>query len=210
MAGLVVSGVSRVEFTECRFGAEPETRSTPAFAGVAVVGSTTPNTRTRVQIGHCYFGPRRGAGFDLVGDVSAEAVESAFAPHAAVFAVRNQGDSPVNINLRHCTFLMDGGSVVEADETGRAEISAGYCVFATPPAPNGEAATPPAPGDRPARPTVVLHETGTSHGDARFTGDGPNAYFRVAPYALGKESYTFSKAVANWVEPPATDEQAVD
>jgi hypothetical protein len=209
--GVLIAEAARLSLSECRFQADPGLRSTET-AGLAVHrGPEGPSTE--VEADSCYFGLRRGVAVQLAGRVRARVAESAFAPHPVAFALRGDPDAvppgpgePSELNLRHCSFLLDGGAIAEAED-GRWLVTAGYCVFA---------AGPPDPAavflaDPPARP-AVLRLPGDPAA-ARFVGrpGEPNAYYQTDPLADADRGYSFDEA-GRWATPlpPAADTAAVE
>lgn len=215
--GLLVADAGSVELSECRFTIEADPRTADSSC-VAVVRSTL-DTSTALTARHCYFGPRRGSGVELTGRVVAAVTESAFAPGNTAFSLRNgpvaATDSGAvaesSLSLTHCTFLLEHGSVAEVEAAARWRVTAGLCVFAAPPS-SDDALMATSPPESTAVPACVLRSL-SGPGLSRFVGRDsmPNAYYRVAPFVLGRVAYTFEElSVQRAVLPSATDAAAVE
>jgi hypothetical protein len=120
-----------------------------------------------------------------VGLVKADVSESGFAPHPAAFHLDDPTEDGVppevasELTLRHCTFLLDKGAVVEAGDGVRWRVAAGHCVFAAaPPTPAEAMAMVP---ERPDRRSALVRLTGARADGVRFAAlpNEPSATFRT-------------------------------
>ena len=104
-----------------------------------------------------------------------------------------------SLTLRHSSFLLDQkGAVAEADDMADWQVSAGYCVFATPAASDSGMAMARimGDGDVPTRPAVLRTKSGSpEYCDARYDGltGEPNVYYNVDPFATLRRNYTFAE-----------------
>jgi tRNA A-37 threonylcarbamoyl transferase component Bud32 len=207
--GVLVSDSDALTVSECRFHADPALTVLDT-AGLAVVRDTA-KPRTEVTVHNCYFGLRRGVAVQLVGSVKAAVRESAFDRHPTVFALRGEsaGAERSELDLTHCTFLLDRGAVADAAEEARWAVSAGFCVFAAVPQDPAAVMMGTSPDD-PLRKPVVLRLPGDTAA-ARFTGTGDaNAYYHTDAAADSVRGYTFDEA-RQWPNaPPAVDSAAVE
>ena len=200
--GLAVTGPGNATLTGCRF--EPAAGlEAAAVTGLAVTAPSDNPSATTVAIEHCYFAVRQTVAVRLTGPVRATVTESAFAPHQASFALRTpyaaRGGVPGTLVLRHCSFLLDQqGAVAEAEDAADWRVSAGYCVFATPPTtdPGMAMARIMGDGDAAARAAVLRVKAGSPEfADARYDGraDEANVYYNVDPFATLRRGYTLDE-----------------
>ena len=208
--GVFVVDVAKLDLMECRFDVAPQIETADPVA--MAVAKTGPDAGV-VAVAHCYFGLRRGTGLQFAGRWKVDVFESAFAPHPAAIALRPDPEGsdagPSELVLRHTTFMLDKGAVVEADDGARWVVSAGFCVFAAVPTlADGSAMMMTEPETKP----VVFRDTGDKPDTARFAGIAlqPNAYFNAHAYATGEKRYSFDQAAALGKPAPATDDKPIE
>lgn len=199
--GLAVAGCDRVNLSGCRFETASDLEAV-AVTGLAVASRPMATTATELSLGSCYFAVRQTVGMRLLGAIRATVTESAFAPHqAAIELLSFTGDAatslPGDLSLRHCTFLLDQKAVVaEATEKSRWQLSAGYCLFATPAPPESGMAMAMMMTDPAPRPAVLkIKAESPTAVDTRFAGFSGerNVYFGVDPFATNRRSYTLAE-----------------
>ncbi|MCZ2342442.1 MAG: serine/threonine protein kinase [Bacteroidales bacterium] len=210
--GLTVAGCQMVSFRSCRFETAADLEAV-AVTGLAVVSHRMATSPTECNLTSCYFAVRQTVGAQLVGSVRASVTESAFAPHQSAFALRALAGDPANalpgdLSLRHCTFLLDQkGVVAEAADQARWQVSAGYCLFATPAPPDSGTAMAMMMMDPAPRPAVLkVKRDDVATPDARFSGltEERNVYFGVDPFATNRRSYTLAEyRDTGWGDDPA-------
>lgn len=212
--GLLVLDVARCDLQECRFEADPGLQAADVAALSIVRSPGMDSTPATATLKNLFFGVRRGIGLLLAGKQKVEISESAFTPHPAAITVRTDPADPTEtsaeLTLRHATFALEKGSVIEAEDGARWQLNAGYCVFAAmPPTDGGAAAMMMTELDR--KPAVVRVVGDRTEG-VRFLGRAKeaNAYFRVDPYSLGGKGYSFEDCRQRWQPNPMADEAAVE
>lgn len=210
--GLAVAGCQQVSFRGCRFETAADLEAV-AVTGLAVASNRMATLPTELNLTSCYFAVRQTVGARLIGAVRAAVTESAFAPHQSAFVLHSwtegaANQTPGDLSLRHCTFLLDQkGVAVEAADLAQWQVSAGYCLFATPAPPDSGTAMAMMMTDPAPRPAVlkVKQEVGTTP-DTRFSGfsEERNVYFGVDPFATNRRSYTLAEyRDTGWGDDPA-------
>lgn len=208
---VAIDETPKVEVVGCRFETDADARSTAA-AGLSV-GPGPRGEAVDVAVANSYFAVRRGTGVRFAGRIRAEVSESAFAPHPACFRLGpDSTDSTTStLSLRSCSFLLEKGSVADADEGAKWQVSAGYCVFAMPPPPDPDPAT--MMGDLPMRRPCVLRvpTTNPARSDARFAGKANqrNVYFRVDAISAAGTGYTLDECKALATNPAPDPSAAI-
>jgi serine/threonine protein kinase len=203
VVGLWFADVGRIKLDSVRV------RQDPSLVGERLIGLvvSAAAARSEVAIAHALFdlGPQ-GIGLRMVGRVSADVRQAAFAPHEAAIqlAPGANGAAGEELALRECTFMLDATSAaVEAEAGAAVRIEAGYCVFAAASAPPAGARMPGA-GVADVRPAVlrVAADFLTAASGTRFIArEGqPNAYYHTFALATTTRGYTFDEA--QYLGPP--------
>jgi serine/threonine protein kinase len=194
--GLTFAEVGKVDLTDCRFEAGGPFGGS-AGAGLSVVGCGTVSAR------NCYFGLKNWAAVELIGATTAGFTECGFVSAMTGIEVTAGGEpGAAVVTLRHTTFLLQGAAAATTvSRSARLDLTAGYSVFATPPADPTSLMMPPDP-DRAA----LLVRT-VDGGEAAFaTADGqPNAAYRVTLPAVAAGSPPDVLRVPPWATPPKAD-----
>ncbi|OWK46795.1 serine/threonine-protein kinase [Fimbriiglobus ruber] len=211
-AGVVVADVGLLELDECRFERDTDFKAAEAV-GLIVTAREGP---CELVAKNCFFGVRRGTEIRLSGRVwRADVTECMFAPHLAAFKLvaGEPGPSadvpPTDLKLTSCSFMLDHGAVIDATDGARADVSAGYCLFAAVPADPAAMATMTDPGDNHP---VVLRCGGDKAAAIRFHGRPgmANVYYHTDPLALGRRTFTFTECKQQFAAAsPVVDDEAV-
>jgi serine/threonine protein kinase len=179
--GLLVTGFDRVTVEDCSFttGYRPN-RDGPSAIAVVLRDGSADFTR-------CYFAPGCvGVAVDGPGRVSL--TECAIAPHyAGVRVVHSAADATgeTELTFSHCSALTPAnGTIVELGDLTPCIVRAGHCLFAGPERFGLE--------DMP----VVLRQHKSRAATTRYEAEAnrPNAYYNIAAFSEGEETYTFAQA----------------
>jgi len=210
--GLVIVDCDKVELVECRLEAVEGEQANSDGVGVAIV-NTTSQIGT-LSLRHLYCGLRRATAFSLAGRIQATATECAFPAHTACFGLSGnvvEADGPGQLTLKHCSFLVEKGAVVELDPGARWNVTAGWCLFAAPPPDPNEIMMMP-PGDLPERRPAVIRVLADKPTGMTFRGRSGerNVYYRIDPLAIALRGYSWDDVAASFPTEPALDADALE
>ncbi len=154
-----------------------------------------------VTVKNCFVGLRAWTGVELNRVKSATFTECGFVSARDAIEVANDGSDRTAVTLKHSSFLLTAAAAVSVRRDARGDVSAGYCVFATPaPDPIGRMPTDP---DR--RSAIIR-----GAGDATFTAleSQPNAAFQTDPPPAVSGDYPEVLKAAPWASPTADSSNA--
>jgi serine/threonine protein kinase len=150
---------------------------------------------------NCFFGLGAWTGVELNRVKTAAFTECGFVSARDAIEVANDGADRTAVTLRHSTFLLNAAAAVTVRRDARCDVTAGYCVFATPaPDPIGRMPTDP------DRRSAVLRGSP----DATFTTPDreTNAAFQTDPPPAVSGDYPEVLKAAPWAMTTADDPAA--
>lgn len=211
--GVAVLETGKLDVLECAWE-EPDAKdgkAKSAHVPALHLGRAARSKPTEFVARHVYFGMRRWTGIEFDGPVAATVAECGFATGKTALRLTGEAeasgpDTTSTLQLKACTFLLDNRAAAVAVESVKASVSAGFCVFAAPAAPDPMAMMMTDADRKP----VALRVMGGEPSAATFAAvpGEPSAYFRAEIPAGAGGAESADLAAAPWKTVPPLPDRA--